>query len=160
MSEEKSDLEDFNLSKIKENLLKLDWPGRMEVISKNPFMLLDACINEASCENVLKVLDYLNMKDVTLIVGIPDDKDYAGIVRAMKKVASDIILTKSQNPHYVFTKKQQERLQEEGIDTEWTESVFEAIELAKEKKKPIIILGTTSVIGEVKKERRNKNECL
>ena len=149
-----------DLEKIKENLSKINWPGRMEVISKNPFMLLDACINEASCENVLKVLDYLNMKDVTLIVGIPDDKDYAGVVRAMKKVASDIILTKSQNPHYVFTKKQQERLQEEGIDTEWTESVFEAIELAKEKKKPIIILGTTSVIGEVKKERRNKNECL
>ena len=149
-----------DLEKIKENLSKINWPGRMEVISKNPFMLLDACINEASCENVLKVLDYLNMKDVTLIVGIPDDKDYAGVVRAMKKVASDIILTKSQNPHYMFTKRQQERLQEEGIDAEWTESVWEAIELAKEKKKPIIILGTTSVIGEVKKERRNKNECL
>lgn len=149
-----------DLEKIKENLSKINWPGRMEVISKIPFMLLDACINEASCENVLKVLNYLDMKDTTVIVGIPDDKDYAGVVRAMKKVASDIILTKSQNPHYVFTKRQQERLQEEGIDTEWTESVWEAIELAKEKKKPIIILGTTSVIGEVKKERRNKNECL
>ena len=160
LPEEEDDLENFSLDKIKVNLLKLDWPGRMEVISKTPFMLLDACINGASCENVLKVLDYLNMKDVALIVGIPDDKDYAGVIRAMKKVTSDIILTKSQNPHYVFTKRQQERLQEEGIDTEWTESVFEAIELAKEKKKPIIILGTTSVIGEVKKERRNENECL
>ena len=140
-------------------MLKLDWPGRMEVISKTPFILLDACINSASCENVLKVLDYLNMKDVTLIVGIPDDKDYIGVVKTMKKAASNIILTKSGNPHYVFTKRQQERLQEEGIDTDWTESVFEAIQLAKEKRKPIIILGTTSVVGEVK-ERRNKNECL
>lgn len=144
-------LGNLNWIKIKESLSKLNWPGRMEIIEKNPFILLDACINKASCENVWKVLNYLDMKDVTLIVGIPDDKDYAGVVRTMKRVASEIILTKSQNPHYVFTRRQQERLQEEGILTEWTESVLEAIEIAKKKEKPIVILGTTSVIAEVKK---------
>ena len=123
----------------------------MEVISKQPFILLDACINGASCENVLKVLNHLDIKEATVVVGIPDDKDYVGVVRAMKKVASDIILTKSGNPHYVFTKRQQERLEEEGIFARWTESVSEAIELAKNKENPIVILGTTSVIAEVKK---------
>lgn len=134
-----------------EMLLKLNYPGRMEVISKQPFILLDACINAASCENVLKVLNHLDIKEATVVVGIPDDKDYMGVVRAMKKVASDIFLTKSGNPHYVFTKRQQERLEEEGIFARWTESVSEAIELAKNKEKPIVILGTTSVIAEVKK---------
>ena len=148
---EKDTIINFNLSKIKENLLKMNWPGRMEVISNNPFILLDACINGASCEHVIKVLKYLNIEDVTLIVGIPDDKDYAGVVRAMKDMASTIILTKSQNPHYVFTRRQQERLEEEGIKAQWTESVLEAIERAKEKDKSIVILGTTSVIAEVKK---------
>ena len=94
----------------------------------------------------------MEIEDVTLVVGSPDDKDYAGVVKAMRRVTSDIILTKSQNPHYVFTQWQQERLEKEGIITEWTESVAEAIKRAKEKKKPIVILGTTSVIGEVKKE--------
>lgn len=148
---EKDTIINFNLSKIKENLLKMNWPGRMEVISNNPFILLDACINGASCENVIKVLKYLNIEDVTLIVGIPDDKDYTGVVRAMKDMASTIILTKSQNPHYVFTRRQQERLKDEGIKTQWMESVWEALERAKEKDKPIVILGTTSVIAEVKK---------
>lgn len=140
-----------NLAKIKQALLKLNYPGRMEVISKQPFILLDACINAASCENVLKVLNHLDIKEATVVVGIPDDKDYVGVVRAMKKVASDIILTKSGNPHYVFTKRQQERLEEEGIFARWTETVSEAIELAKKKENPIVILGTTSVIAEVKK---------
>lgn len=144
LSKEKDDLENQKLSKI-------NWPGRMEVISKNPFILLDACINEASCENVIKVLEHLKIEDVTVIVGIPDDKDYLGVVRAMKDIASSIILTKSQNPHYVFTRWQQERLGGEGICADWTESVFEAINLAMEKNKPIVILGTTSVIAEVKK---------
>ena len=124
----------------------------MEVIQKEPFILLDACINAASCENVLKVLNHLDIKEATVVVGIPDDKDYVGVVRAMKKVASDIILTKSGNPHYVFTKRQQERLEEEGIFARWTETVSEAIERAKKKENPIVILGTTSVIAEVKKK--------
>ena len=149
-------LENLNLSKEKDDLenqklSKLNWPGRMEVISKNPFILLDACINRASCENVIKVLNYLSINDITLIVGIPDDKDYEGVVKAMEKSASTIILTKSGNLHYVFTRRQQERLKTEGINVVWTNSVSEALDMAKEIEKPIVILGTTSVIAEVKK---------
>ena len=153
LSERKDKSNNWNLLKIKSNLSKINWPGRMEVISKEPFILLDACINEKSCENVIKVLRHLEIDDATVIVGIPDDKDYVGVVQAMKKAASSIILTKSQNPHYVFTRRQQERLREEGIETTWTESVSEAIDLAVKKDKPVVILGTTSVIAEVKKKQ-------
>ena len=122
----------------------------MEVINNDPFILLDACINNAACKNVIKVLDYLNIDKATLIIGIPDDKDYMGVVKAMEMKSSSILLTKSQNPHYVFTQNQQHTLQKDGIKTTWTESVSEALNLAIEKKEPIVILGTTSVIAEVK----------
>ena len=69
----------------------------------------------------------------------------------MEKKSSSIILTKSQNPHYIFTQNQQYELQKMGLKTFWTESVPEALCLAKEKNDPIVILGTTSVIAEVKK---------
>lgn len=140
-----------DLNKIKNNLFKINWPGRMEVISNEPFILLDACINSAACDNVITVLDYLTIDAATIIVGIPDDKDYMGVVKAMEGKSSSIILTKSQNPHYIFTQNQQYELQKMGIETFWTESVLEALSLAKEKNKPIVILGTTSVIAEVKK---------
>ncbi|MBR5598286.1 MAG: bifunctional protein FolC [Lachnospiraceae bacterium] len=141
-----------NKSLIKENLRNINWPGRMEVLSQSPFMMLDACINSASCENVIRVLDYLNIEKTILIVGIPDDKDYIGVVHSMKKKAIKTILTKSQNPHYIFTKKQQEKLKEQGIETTWTSSVKEAIAIAKNENYPIVILGTTSVVAEVKNE--------
>ena len=148
---EENNVQNWKLSKIKENLAKLDWPGRMEVISEKPFILLDACINKASCEHVRNVLKQLKIEKVNLIVGIPDDKDYAGVVKAMKDMSSKIILTKSKNPHYVFTRRQQESLESDGIKVQWTEGVLEAVKLAKEKDNPIVILGTTSVIAEVKK---------
>ncbi len=136
-------------NQIRRQLFAIHHPGRMEILSSDPFVLLDACINSASCENVKEVLRHLGISNCTVIVGIPEDKDYAGVVRSMKDVAARIILTRSGNPHYHFSKNQQETLVQEGISAEWTESVKQALTLAASFPNPIVILGTTSVISEV-----------
>ena len=134
---------------IRRQLSAIHHPGRMEILSSNPFVLLDACINSASCENVKEVLRHLGISNCTVIVGIPEDKDYAGVVRSMEETASRILLTRSGNPHYHFSKKQQETLAGAGIGAEWTDSVEQALTLADSFSDPIVILGTTSVISEV-----------
>ena len=139
----------FSLSAIRKYLSRLHWPGRMEVLHSDPLILLDACINSASCENVKKVLGHLGIRNCTVIVGIPEDKDYAGVIRSMKDMAGRILLTRSGNPHYHFSRKQQETLSGEGIGTEWTDSVEQALTLAGSFPDPIVILGTTSVVSEV-----------
>lgn len=139
----------FSMPAVRKNLSLLHWPGRMEVLRSDPLILLDACINPASCENVKEVLDHLGIRNGTAIVGIPEDKDYVGVVRSMKDMAKRILLTRSGNPHYRFSQKQQETLAGEGIGTEWTDSVEQAMTLAGSFPDPIIILGTTSVVSEV-----------
>ena len=139
----------FSMPAVRENLSLLHWPGRMEVLRSEPFVLLDACINAASCENVREVLRYLGIQNCTVIVGIPEDKDYVGVVRSMKDMTGRIILTKSGNPHYHFSQKQQEVLAREEIPAEWTDSVEQALTLAGSCPDLIVILGTTSVISEV-----------
>jgi dihydrofolate synthase/folylpolyglutamate synthase len=134
---------------LQESLAALHWPGRMEILSQNPFMLLDACINRTSAEEVLKTLRALDIKDITCIIGIPDDKDFLGVTQCMQPIAKHIILTRSQNPHYVFTIKQKDILEDQGIKAEWMDSLKSALELAKRYDDKIIILGTTSVVGEV-----------
>ncbi len=141
----------FDIDMIRDRLSKIQWPGRMEVISTSPFIMLDACINRESCKLVKEVLENLDIKDVTTIVGIPDDKDYAGVVKEMADISSDIMLTRSSNPHYVFTDKQVSTLASEGIKVIQTDSVEEALQLAKDKSNNIVILGTTSVVADVKK---------
>ena len=138
-------------NQIRRQLSAIHHPGRMEILSSDPFILLDACIHSASCENVKEVLRHLGISNCTVIVGIPEDKDYAGVVRSMKDVAARIILTRSGNPHYHFSPKQQESLAEEGIGTIWTDSVQQALTLADSCPDPIVILGTTSVISEVER---------
>ena len=139
----------FSIPAVRENLSLLHWPGRMEVLRSHPFVLLDACIHSASCENVREVLQRLGIQNCTVIVGIPEDKDYAGVARSMKDIANRIILTRSGNPHYHFSQHQREVLMQEGILTEWTDSLKQALTLAGSCPDPIVILGTTSVISEV-----------
>ena len=141
--------ESIALPAVRKNLSLLHWPGRMEVLSSAPFVLLDACIHPASCENVKEVLQHLGITDCTVVVGIPADKDYAGVVRSMAQITHRMLLTRSQNPHYHFSRAQQETLAAEGIPTEWTDSVEQALTLAASYQQPVVILGTTSVISEI-----------
>lgn len=144
-------LGDLNLDIVKEKLAELDWPGRMEIISSDPFIMLDACIHSASCGNVKDVMTHLGIGKAVVIIGIPNDKDYAGVVREMNMIADNIILTKSQSQHYVFSDEQCVCMAKEGIHTTWADSVGEAIKAALRSERPVVILGTTSVVSEVKK---------
>ena len=147
----------LNEADMKKELQNLEWPGRLEVLSSDPLMLLDACIHRGSCDNVLEALQQLNKEKVITIIGIPADKDYLGVAQAMHSVSEKIILTKSQNAHYKFGPEQVENLQQYGIQAAWTESIAEAMEKAREYVQayekydiPICILGTTSLISDVK----------
>lgn len=141
--EERSDLEE---EKLRRSLASLEWPGRMQILSSEPFVMLDACINEASTENIRQTLDFLGIGDITLIVGIPEDKDYRGVVKGMAGYASEVVLTMSQNPHYSFSPSQLQQLDVNGV---WKENVGEAISYGVNRGRPVVILGTTSVVSEV-----------
>ena len=142
-------LEEMSLDDIRHNLFNLRWPGRMEVLSSAPFVLLDACINRGSCSNVKQVLHQLKISRYSLVIGIPDDKDYSGVAEAMHLEAQRIILTKSQNPHYVFTPYQTTVLAAKGIYSTFVNSIQEALQLVLPIGDPVVILGTTSVVSEV-----------
>lgn len=143
---------------IKNNLSCMEWPGRMEIISHEPFVLLDACINRESAYRVLDVLEKLGMDEVVTIIGIPDDKDYAGVASVLEKFSRWMILTKSTNKHYIFSAEQrtvlEKQFENKNVELETTQDILSAINLALEKNLPIVILGTTSLIADVKRMDR------
>ncbi len=148
---------------VNESMKRLDWPGRMEILSDEPFILLDACINKVDAEEVVKVLKELKIDKVNTVIGIPDDKDYLGVALVMSGISDKLIMTRSDNPHYVFTPKDATAKVTsalEGLEPKktnckitWAESFVEAISNARklQKDKPLIILGTTSLISEAKR---------
>lgn len=141
---------------VKSRLAGLEWPGRMEILQEEPFILLDACINKESAKSVQEVLQELKIDKIASIVAIPKDKDFLGVTECMTHVSSAIFLTKTSNPHYAFGPEQVAVLEQKGVHCTWANSVENAIELAKQEKLPICILGTTSLISDVKAIFRKK----
>ena len=140
----------LEMDAVRRRLSKINWPGRLELISGEPFILLDCCINRVSTKAVKAVLAERKIEKPVSIIAIPEDKDYRGVVQEMYPLSESIILTRTHNPHYHFSEKQCERMAEEGIATEWAENFTEAMKKAEEKGLPIVILGTTSLLPEVK----------
>lgn len=140
----------LEMDAVRRRLSKINWPGRLELISGEPFILLDCCINRVSTKAVKAVLAERKIEKPVSIIAIPEDKDYRGVVQEMYPLSESVILTRTNNPHYHFSEKQCERMAEEGIATEWAEDFTEAMKKAEEKGLPIVILGTTSLLPEVK----------
>ena len=142
--------ENLEMDAVRRRLSEMNWPGRLELISGEPFILLDCCINRVSTKAVKAVLAERKIEKPVSIIAIPEDKDYRGVVQEMYPLSESVILTRTNNPHYHFSEKQCERMAEEGIATEWAENFTEAMKKAEEKGLPIVILGTTSLLPEVK----------
>lgn len=74
---------------VSTGLARVDWPARCQVLSRNPVVLLDGAHNPgaaaALCETIREVAED---RPVGLIVGMCDDKDARGFLRAFSDMVS------------------------------------------------------------------------
>lgn len=75
------------------------WPGRLELISENPTILIDGAHNIAGIKTLKEALNqyYSNRKKI-LVLGILEDKDYKDMLHDIVPVADIIITTAPNNP--------------------------------------------------------------
>lgn len=69
---------------IRQGLAKARWPGRLEVLGKNPYFIIDAAHN-AECAKALSeaLHKYFPDKRKIFILGVLKDKDYKSMVEAV-----------------------------------------------------------------------------
>jgi dihydrofolate synthase/folylpolyglutamate synthase len=73
------------------------WPGRLEVFSREPFILLDGAHNPSAVKTLKKFLENsFPSRRLTMVVGILEDKAWKPMLRDLVAVADRMILTKPQ----------------------------------------------------------------
>lgn len=71
-------------------------PGRFEVVTKEPYVILDGAHNPEGARILIKAInDYFHGARGTFVVAFMEDKDVDGILQELTKVATGIILTRS-----------------------------------------------------------------
>jgi dihydrofolate synthase/folylpolyglutamate synthase len=88
----------FSLEAMHLGLKNTFWPGRMEIVSNSPIILLDGAHNRAGVEKLAFSLINLFYKKPTLIVGILKDKDAYGMLDLLAPyVKEKVIVTAPKN---------------------------------------------------------------
>ncbi|MEF8856114.1 MAG: folylpolyglutamate synthase/dihydrofolate synthase family protein, partial [Haloplanus sp.] len=68
---------------IGRGLRSAHWPGRFEVVSREPFVVLDGAHNPGACAAVGETLADFDYDDLHVVVGVMTDKDHRGIAAAL-----------------------------------------------------------------------------
>ncbi len=91
----------FDISKgsIADGLAQVDWAGRLQIVSRHPYILVDGAHNPDAAGKLRESLEqYFDFDKVILVIGVSDDKDIAGIVSQLVPRFGKVIVTRSRHP--------------------------------------------------------------
>ncbi len=144
----------LTLTRIQEGLSKNCWPGRLEIISKEPLIILDGAHNLAAARNLAGFLSTnLAGRTLTLVIGILDDKPYKAMLKSLLAPGYRVILTRAKIDRATEPQKLYEVAKKLTPDATIIPEVARAVKHAIETAPPhgaICIAGSLYVVGEAK----------
>lgn len=70
------------------------WPGRLEIVSTRPYLILDGAHNLMAARSLARYLkDHFSHHNITLVVGILDDKPYEAILKDLIAPCRRLVIT-------------------------------------------------------------------
>jgi dihydrofolate synthase/folylpolyglutamate synthase len=131
------------------------WPGRLEIVQKNPFVVLD-CAKDPEAMKKLKeaVLDIFNYEKLILVISISSDKDFRSMLNEIIPISDSIIITK----HKVMNRgidpkilaEEVKKFKKEFVIVEDVkDAVRKALNLANEKDM-ILVTGSLFTVAEAR----------
>jgi dihydrofolate synthase/folylpolyglutamate synthase len=86
-------------SAIQKGFSEVFWPGRFEVLRRNPLLIVDSAHNRNSAQKLRQAIDdYLPAQPVILIFGASEDKDVKGMFAELLPRVRQVIATESVHP--------------------------------------------------------------
>ncbi len=136
---------------IKKGILSARWPGRLDIVSRDPLVVLDGSHNPDGVSTTANVLKDLRMTPLTYVLGCMDDKDVRGIVKAIAPSSAKIICTRSKYKRAFSPMSLQSIVREEfgGLS-----ETFEQSEMAFERGmtdvqgRGMCVIGSLYLVGE------------
>lgn len=101
---------------IVDGLKNVQWPGRMQILRRDPIVVADGAHNVDSASRLTQSLrQFLTYDRLILIIGISSDKDVAGIVDVLAPACNEVIVTRSRHPRSADTSTLAEEFARHGL---------------------------------------------
>ena len=139
-----------NESEIITALRETVWQGRMEILSQNPFFMVDGAHNG---HGVLALRDSLKTlypcEKFHMIMAVMADKDYKAMVEELLPYAEDFVAVNMDNSRALQAKDLAEFINSRGVKADCVDSVEEALKTLRADTKNLAF-GSLYFIGEIK----------
>jgi dihydrofolate synthase/folylpolyglutamate synthase len=90
---------DLSLEDVRLGLSSTRWPGRLEILSREPLLVVDGAHNVDSMQRSMTALEEnLAFDRLIVVAGFSADKDIPGMMRELVARADEVILTRSAHP--------------------------------------------------------------
>ncbi|MDY0231577.1 MAG: folylpolyglutamate synthase/dihydrofolate synthase family protein [Candidatus Saccharicenans sp.] len=141
--------------KIIQALENITWPGRLEIISSYPLIILDGCHNEEGARAVSEFWQSRIKQPGILVFGVMKDKDIEKIARWLFPLAARVILTKPPMERAASGEELVDRLKRYRdkcliIEEQVPSAMRQALALSGGQV-PVLVAGSLFLIAEVRK---------
>ena len=139
---------------IREGLKHVTWPGRFDIVSREPLFIIDGGHNPQCIEALVKnIQDYLTDRRVIALVGVLADKDYADMFRPVMELVEQFVCITPDSPRKLDADDLAAYLRGVGAKAEgcgeMTHGIRRCLELAGEDG-VVLCFGSLYSIGAVK----------
>lgn len=143
---------------IRNGIENARWEGRLEIINRRPFIVLDGAQNRESAKTLVSAIKKVfKYKKLILVFGVSKDKNVRGMLEEMLPICDSIVLTKSKVLNRAL---EPAKIKEEILNTEHTikdivlthnteEALSRALSIASPEDL-VLITGSLFIVGEVK----------
>ena len=146
----------WNISEenIREGLAATKWPGRFEVLQRDPVFIVDGGHNPHGIKATADSLaaHFPNQK-IHFLMGVMADKDVSTILDYILPLAADFIAVKPDNPRAMDPELLAEKIREHGVPAKAAPTVADGVAMALAEAAPdeaVCALGSLYMSGEVR----------
>jgi len=112
-------------------IASVSWPGRLQVLRKKPWVIVDGAHNGDSVRRLVAALrQYFKFEKAFVIFGASSDKNIAAMAEELKTFPDRVIVTSSRHPRAVAVELLAEEFSRENIIPVISENVASAVEKA------------------------------
>lgn len=140
-------------AQIREGIESVRWPGRFELMRKDPMFIIDGGHNPQCIEALVKnIRDYLPGRELTVLTGVLGDKDFHCMYRDVAQYAKEFITITPANPRALTAEKLADYLRQFGKPVTACDVVADGVRLAIEhagKDGVVLCYGSLYMIGDI-----------
>lgn len=148
-------IENSNADSIKKNDIETGisntrWPGRMDIIRRDPIVLVDGAHNPQAANALRYSLKELGVKEPTLLLGMLSDKDPYTFLKIMRQISGKVVFTAPNEPYRAISPQKLNKISD-GIfrDVRMIEDPIEAYEAAKSDSDFVVVAGSLYLAGTI-----------